>query len=181
MFSRTSSFAGSLAPRNISAWTFRYYRFSVTKVRDYTQDLPAFPVGILQFAELEFLYSGTRVNYTGATATNPGGANPVGEEPDKGIDNNTATKFLDYSGNGGAYGSVISWKLVVDFGSPRTVDAFRFCTANDVDGRDPVRWTMEGSTDNVNWRTLHTQSTDATITTSRFTYTQVFYLNRGGA
>ena len=181
MFSRTSSFAGSLSPRNVSAWTFRYYRLSVTKVRDYTQDLPSFPVGILQFAELEFLYSGTRVSYSGATATNPGGVNPVGEEPAKGIDNNTATKFLDQSGNGGAYGSVISWKLVVDFGARRTVDAFRFCTANDVDGRDPVRWTMEGSNDNVNWRTLHTQATDATITTSRFTYTQVFYLNRGGA
>ncbi len=135
----------------------------------------------MQFAEIEFLYNGTRVNYTGATATNPGGANPAGEEPDKGIDNNTATKFLDYSGNGGAFGSVISWKLVVDFSTPRTVDAFRFCTANDVDGRDPVRWTMEGSTDNVNWRTLNTQSTDATITTSRTTYTQVFYLNRGGS
>ncbi len=135
----------------------------------------------MQFAELEFLYSGTRVNYTGATATNPGGANPVGEEPDKGIDNNTSTKFLDYSGNGGSLGSVISWKLVVDFSSRRTVDAFRFCTANDVDGRDPVRWTMEGSNDNVNWRTIHTQSTDAAVTTSRLTYTQVFYLNRGGS
>ena len=181
MLGRASSFAGSLAARNVSAWTFRYYRFSVTKVRDYTQDLPSFPVGILQFAELEFLYSGTRVSYAGATATNPGGSNPAGEEPDKGIDNNTATKFLDRSGNGGAYGSVISWKFVVDFSSPRTVDAFRLCTANDVDGRDPVQWTMEGSTDNVNWRTLHTQATDATIPTGRFTYTQVFYLNRGGA
>ena len=135
----------------------------------------------MQFADLEFRYSGTRVSYSGATATNPGGANPVGEEPDKGIDNNTSTKFLDYSGNGGSLGSVISWKLVVDFSSRRTVDAFRFCTANDVDGRDPVRWTMEGSNDNVSWRTIHTQSTDAAVTTSRLTYTQVFYLNRGGS
>ena len=181
MLSRTSSFAGSLAPQNVSAWTFRYYRFTTTKVRDYTQDLPTWPVGMVQFAELEFLYNGTRVNYTGATATNPGGVNPTGETPAQGIDNNTATKFLDQSGNGGATGSTISWKFVIDFGSPRTVDAFRFCTANDVDGRDPVRWTMEGSTDNATWRTLHTQATDASITTSRFTYTQTFYLNRGGA
>jgi len=181
MFSRTSSFAGSLSPRNVSFWTFRYYRFSVTKIRDNTADLPTWPVGIMQFADLEFLYSGTRVSYAGATATNPGGANPVGEEPDKGIDNNTATKFLDYSGNGGPYGSVISWKLVVDFSAPSVVDSFCFYTANDAEGRDPVRWTMEGSTDNVNWRTIHTQSTDASITTSRLTRTQNFYLNRGGA
>jgi len=181
MFSRTSSFAGSLSPQNVSTWTFRYYRLTVTKIRDNTADLPNFPVGIMQFAELEFLFSGTRINYSGAAATNPGGSNPPGEEPDKGIDNNTATKFLDRSGNGGAYGNTISWKYIIDFGSPRVVDAFRYCTANDVEGRDPVRWTMEGSTDNVVWRTIHTQATDATITTSRNTYTQIFYLNRGGA
>ena len=178
MFSRSSSFAGSLAPRNVSVWSFRYYRFTTTKVRDYTQDLPAWPVGMVQFAELEFLYNRTRVSYAGATATNPGGANPTGEEPDKGIDNNTATKFLDYSGNGGIYGSTISRKFVIDFGLPKEVDAFRFCTANDVDGRDPVQWTMEGSTDNITWRNLHTQATDASITTSRLTFTQIFYLNR---
>lgn len=181
MFSSISSFAGSLSPRNVSAWTFRYWRFTTTKVRDYTQDLPAWPVGMVQFADLEFLFSGTRVSYTGASATNPGGYNPVGEGPGQGIDNNTATKFLDQSGNGGATGSTISWKYVVDFGSPRTVSAFRFCTANDVNGRDPIRWTMEGSTDGSTWRTVHTQSTDASITTSRFTYTQIFNLNRGGA
>jgi hypothetical protein len=181
MFGRVSSFAGSLAPWNVSSWTFRYYRFKVTKIRDNTADLPSFPVGILQFAELEFLYAGTRISYSGATATNPGGSNPTGEEPDKGIDNNTTTKFLDRSGNGGEYGSTISWTYIIDFGAPRTVDSFRYCTANDVIGRDPVRWSMEGSSDNVNWKTIHTQSTDATITTSRTTYTQRFYLNRGGA
>jgi len=175
MFSRISSFAGSLSPRNVSTWTFRYYSFTVTKIRDNTADLPNFPVGIMQFAELEFLYSGTRVNYSGATATNPGGSNPVGEEPDKGIDNNTSTKFLDYSGNGGPYGNIISWKLNVDFGSRRAVNAFRYCTANDVEGRDPVRWTMEGSNDNINWTLLQSQTVDATITTSRLTYTQAFF------
>lgn len=136
---------------------------------------------MVQFAEFDLLYNGTRVNYAGASASNPGGVNPTGETPAQGIDNNTATKFLDQSGNGGATGSTISWQFVIDFGSPRTVDAFRFCTANDVNGRDPVRWKLEGSTDNSTWRTLHTQSTDASITTSRFTYTQTFYLNRGGA
>ena len=178
MLGRISSL-GPVSPLPKARAAYRYYRFSVTKVRDNTADLPSFPVGILQFAEFDLFYNGSRVNYTGATATNPGGANPVGEEPDKGIDNNTSTKFLDYSGNGGAFGAVISWKFVIDFGASvrRTADAFRLATANDVTGRDPVRWILEGSNDNSTWTTLHTQSTDASITTSRLTYTQLFYFD----
>ena len=182
MLGRSSSFAGSIAPRNVTSQTFRYFRFAVTKVRDITQD-PTYPVGIMQMTEFELLFMGTRVSYSGASATNPGGSNPSGEGPENGIDNNTSTKFLDRSGNGTigleVFGVTKSWVLQIDFGSRRTVDGFRYITGGDVDGRDPVQWVLEGSNDASTWTTIHKQSTDATITTSRTTATQVFYITRG--
>ena len=71
-----------------------------------------------------------------------------------------------------------SWVLQIDFGSRRTVDGFRYITGADVNGRDPVRWVLEGSNDSTTWSTIQVQSTDATITTSRATATQIFYINR---
>jgi hypothetical protein len=182
MFSRVSSFAGSIAPINVTNQTFRYFRFAVTKVRDITQD-PTYPVGMMQMAEFQLLFMGTRVDYTGATATNTGGFNPTGQDASKAIDNNTGTVFLDMSGNGTVGANVTgvtkSWVLQIDFGSRRTVDGFRYITGADVNGRDPVQWILEGSNDASSWSTIHVQSTDASITTSRTTATQIFYITRG--
>jgi hypothetical protein len=181
MLSRASSFAGSIAPRNVTNQNFRYFRFAVTKVRDITQD-PTYPVGMMQMTEFQLLFMGTRIDYTGASATNPSGANPSGQDASKAIDNNTSTVFLDWSGNGtvgaNATGVIKSWVLQIDFGSRRAVDGFRYITGGDVNGRDPVQWVLEGSNDNSTWTTIHTQSTDASITTSRTTATQIFYITR---
>ena len=185
MFSRASSFAGSLAPINVTNQTFRYFRFAVTKVRDSTADGASYPVGMMQMTEFQLTFMGTRVNFAGATATNPGGFNPSGEEPSKAIDNNFVTKFLDKSGNGTvgaeATGVTKSWVLQIDFGSRRTVDGFRYITGIDVNGRDPVRWVLEGSNDASAWTTIHVQSTDASITTDRAATTQIFYITRGSS
>ena len=184
MLSRVSSFAGSLAPRNVTNQTFRYFRFAVTKVRDITQD-PTYPVGMMQMAEFQLTFMGTRVDYTGATATNPSGANPSGQDASKAIDNNTGTVFLDWSGNGtigtDVTGVTKSWVLQIDFGSRRTIDGFRYITGADVNGRDPVQWVLEGSNDNSAWTTIHVQSSDASITTSRTTSTQIFYITRNSS
>ena len=182
MFNRLSAFAGPISPRNNQHFVYRYFRFTVTKVRDNTSDLPAYPIGMMQMAEFEILFAGTRVSYTGATATNPGGFNPTNQEPSKAIDGNTSTVFLDMSGNGtvgsNTTGVIKSWVLQIDFGSQRAIDGFRYMTAADVPGRDPVQWILEGSNDNSTWTTIHRQDTDATITTSRTTYTQKFYVTR---
>jgi len=181
MLSRTSNQFGPISTVGKARAAYRYYRWSVTKIRDYTQDLPTWPIGMVQAAEVQLFFAGTSIGITGATCTNPGGSNPVGEEPTKANDGTVTTKWLDYSGNGvvGSVdtGSTASRKLVIDFGSGvrKVADAFRYATANDVDGRDAVQWTFEGSNDNVNWKTLHTQSTDASITVSRQTFTQLFY------
>lgn len=185
MLSRASSFAGSLAPRNVTNQTFRYFRFAVTKIRDNTADLPSYTVGMMQMSEFQLMFMGTRVDYTGATATNPGGYNPTNQEPSKAIDNDTVTVFLDMSGNGtvgaNTTGVTKSWVLQIDFGSRRTVDGFRYITAADVNGRDPVQWVLDGSNDNSTWTTIHVQSSDASITTSRTTATQIFYITRNSS
>jgi hypothetical protein len=182
MLSRTSNQFGPISTSGKARAAYRYYRWSITKIRDYTQDLPNWPIGLVQAAEIQLFFAGTSIGITGATCTNPGGNNPTGEEPDKANDGTVTTKWLDRSGNGivGGVdtGSTASRKLVIDFGvgTRKVIDAFRFATANDVDGRDPVQWTLEGSNDNSNWTMLHMQSTDASVTTSRQTFTQLFYL-----
>jgi hypothetical protein len=137
---------------------------------------------MMQMTEFQLMFMGSRVDYTGATATNPSGANPTGQDASKVIDNSTGTVFLDWSGNGtigsDVTGVTKSWVLQIDFGSRRTVDGFRYITGADVNGRDPVRWIFEGSNDSTNWTTIQVQSSDATITTSRTTATQIFYINR---
>lgn len=162
MLGRTSILGPiSSLPKARSA--YRYFRFRTTKIRG------GITPTMVQLSEIEFYYSGTKLSLTGATATNPGGSNPVGEEPSKSIDGNTSTKWLDFN----------ILPLVIDFGSgvQRVSDAFRFATANDETGRDPIQWVVEGSNDNSTWNALHTQSTDASITTNRLTYTQTFYFD----
>jgi len=69
--------------------------------------------------------------------------------------------------------------LQVDFGSIRQTDAFRYRTGNDDDGRDPIRWLIQGSSDAVTWTTLHDQnSSDTTITTTRYALTDNYYFNK---
>ena len=162
MFYRfNKSFKAGSRPTKFLA--YRYYRFRTTKIRG------GISPTMVQLSEIEFYYNNAKLSFSGATATNPGGSNPVGEEPSKAIDGNTSTKWLDFN----------IQSLVIDFGSgvKKIASAFRFATANDESGRDPVRWVVEGSNDNSTWTALHTQSTDASITTSRLTYTQTFYFN----
>jgi hypothetical protein len=154
-----SSFNASFQAGRKKVYRFRYYRFRTTAIRSSSPD------NLVQLSELVFLLGGTRVDYTGATASNPGGSSPAGEDSSKAIDNNTATKWLDTN----------RLPLIVDFATSRQTDAFQFYTANDSTNRDPVQWVVEGSNDNSTWKALHTQSTNANIPTARFTATQIFY------
>lgn len=45
-----------------------------------------------------------------------------------------------------------------DFGTPTEIDAYAFTTANDNASRDPVRWVMEGSDDQVTWALIDTMT-----------------------
>jgi len=112
----------------------------------------------VQIAELIIGKDSARIDYTGATASNPDGNNPGGENPSKAIDNNTGTKWLDFNKK----------SLIIDFGKTVSANMYTFTTANDSNDRDPVSWTMYGSTDNSTWTTLDTRTNYATPT-DRFT------------
>jgi len=133
---------------------YKFYQFNPTKVRS---------GGTFQVSEISFRYQGADVSTSGATGT----GNFQSWEP--------AQNILDGNVNTKACCTVTH--LTVEFPSATSVDEFRFATANDVDGRDPVRWTMSGSDDNSNWVTLHSQTSDYACTTSRKTYSDWFAMD----
>ncbi len=148
--SRRASYiaAGVIRP----ALTYRFYRFTPTKLRD---DGTANSV---QVAEFDFLLSGNSVIGGGSPiVTNPGGDSPGGEGPPNLVDGNAGKKWLDF--NKGA--------AVFDFTDATQIDSYSFTTANDAIERDPVSWTLEGSDDGDFWELLDTQ-TDYDVPTARF-------------
>ena len=134
--------------------TFRHFRFTQTNLRDNVA------ANSIQLAEFNFSNGGVDLDMSGVTATNPGGRNPTNETPPLVVDANTATKWLDFN----------KGPLVLDFGAPVTVDAYTFTTANDAIERDPVSWTLEGSTDGTNWTAIDSQE-DFPTPDTRFTMT----------
>ena len=130
---------------------FRYYRFTATQLRDGAADS-------IQIAELAFYRAGTRTFAT--SVSNPGGNNPAAETPDMADDGLTNTKWLDFN----------KGSLVYDFGSNVVLDRYELTTANDVIGRDPIRWTIEGQNPGGAWVLLDDRtSIDFPTPTDRFT------------
>ncbi|BCX47967.1 alpha-1,2-mannosidase [Haloferula helveola] len=136
--------------------TYRYYRFTTDATRGAT---------FVQMAEFELYYQG--VLQTGATVTNVGGNSPgAAEEEDKLNDGDTGTKWLDFN----------TQPFIYDFGVPTLTDGYRFATANDSPERDPVAWTLEGSSDGVTWNFIDSKVAYDT-TTDRYTFTPEFPLD----
>ncbi|RYD61719.1 MAG: discoidin domain-containing protein, partial [Verrucomicrobiaceae bacterium] len=119
--------------------TARYVRFSANALRD--------PLGnIAQMGEFEFFNGATKL--TGLTVTNPGGDtnNNANEAASKVIDGDYRSKYLNHN----------NAPLVFDLGSAQTFDGYQFTTGNDGTGRDPVRWSLETSSDGITWTLLDT-------------------------
>jgi hypothetical protein len=146
------------APSLFGAGPYRYYRFVPTALRDGAS------ANSVQIAEFQLLANGVRL--PGAIPSNPGGSNPGNEGPAQANDSSLSTKWLDFTKFN---------PLVLDFGAPVNANAYRLATANDADERDPVSWRVEGSTDNVNWITLDTQ-TRYPVPNARQTYLPNFSL-----
>lgn len=118
-----------------------------------------------QLSEFQLLLSGAPVAYpVGTSATSEGkAAGPEG--PEKAIDGLTGTKFYTDLKNP-------LRPLVLALPESVVFDAYRWYTANDAEGRDPVAWTVETSADGVNWTALDAQdysANQAAITTARYT------------
>ncbi|GAA5484516.1 CotH kinase family protein [Haloferula sargassicola] len=115
---------------------YRYYRFSTERVRTGFNNS-------VQLGDFHF-YTETGEVAEFPWITNPGGDNPDGEGPYNLVDDDPSTKWLDFN----------RAPLVFDFFEPVEIDHYGFTTANDATGRDPVRWTFEGSNNGSNWTLL---------------------------
>lgn len=147
--------------------TYPYFRFTQTQLRSAAANS-------IQLSEFQFLKSGVPLDLTGVIVTNPGGNFPGGEPPSALIDGATGTKWLDFN----KQALVFQFPDGPDVDSdpdPATIDAYTFATANDAAERDPLSWTLEGSTDGINWDLIDVR-TNYPTTTERFTYQTPFEL-----
>jgi hypothetical protein len=77
---------------------------------------------------------------------------PTNEEPDKGLDNLTSTKWLAFEPAGTYYGFRFA------NAERRVVGAYTLTSANDSPDRDPYSWTLSGSNDGVNYTVVDTRT-----------------------
>ncbi|GAA2490657.1 GH92 family glycosyl hydrolase [Winogradskya humida] len=75
--------------------------------------------------------------------------NPPGEGKAQAFDGDKGTKWLTFANTG--------W-VQARTDAPLTVGRYALTSANDVPGRDPKDWTLQGSADGTTWTTLDTQA-----------------------
>ena len=112
-----------------------------------------------QISEFQLLIAGQKLTYpSGTTASAPFGYGNPAETPMQVIDGDVNTKF--YSSTG--------WPnpVIVKMPSPVWFDGYRWYTAGDAAGRDPLTWQVETSMDGVNWTVVDVRANQA-ITTTR--------------
>jgi hypothetical protein len=136
---------------------FRYYMWKVLATRSAGTGAQA--------SEFIFTDNGSYQKQEIIAVTNPGGSNTptAAEGCDNLVDWNFGTKWLDSNMAGNNYSNVI-----FDFGSQqkRRYGGYTWATANDFSSRDPIRWALMGSHDNVDYYVLDVQP-NPSITTSR--------------
>lgn len=147
--------------------TYRYIRWVISKRRS--------SADYLQAMEFQLRYTGSAVAWNAGTLIiNPGGEPSVfgaQESASALIDGSTSTKWGDaWFGTNTTVGTSV---VEIDTITQTTFDGYRYATGNDNTPRDPVSWKLYGSNDYTTWDVLD-EVNDATITTSRSTYTQIF-------
>jgi len=132
---------------------YRGYRLEITGVLDPTT------AGAVQLAELQFFEPNPNPVITAR------GDNPPNETKDKAFDNNTATKWLDFSVPNGT--ANFSWIQYVYAGiEAHLVNQYSITSANDFPDRDPQDWHLYGVSGSGNLSLLDTQTNQ--IFSSRF-------------
>ena len=139
--------------------TFSRFRFTPVELRD---DAGADSV---QLSEFELKLGGDNIDLSTATISNPDGDSPLGEEVEFIADQDTGTKWLDFERG----------PVVFEFAAPVTIDRYRFATAGDEPGRDPLKWKFDGSNDGITW-TLLDQRSSYPVPTNRNTFTGDIFL-----
>jgi hypothetical protein len=145
--------------------SFRYYRWYIRGIQSFST------ANSVQVAEFAFQIDSVDQSMSGVSITNPNGANPTTQEPQKLVDGIMGTKWLDLNIKTNNVSNV-----VFDFGSDAPVfNGYRWSTADNSTERDPVTWNISGSNDNSVWTTLHTVSNFPTSTTRNVWQTQQTY------
>jgi len=143
----------------------RFLRFTFTSRRGGENSM--------QLNEIELLLNGVRVPWPqGPTVTNPGGSNPTVETP-LNLVTQTNLKWLDFNFSTSLTSLTGRSVVVIDAKVPITFNGYRFRTANDVQERDPVTWTLEASADGVTYAVIDMR-TNALVPTARDTLTGTF-------
>lgn len=137
---------------SISSQTFRYVRWSVTALRS--------PGSDMQASEFILINSNTVLNMAGSTITSSRAASSTEQGANNLIDGNLNSKY--YTGV-----TTSPWNFTIDLGSAKTFNGYAWATAEDVSNRDPVSWTLDVSSDNVNWTTVSTVTNYSTTTTRK--------------
>ena len=137
---------------------YRYVRFTPTKLRS---DATAFGVQLSEFT----LLSGITL-IPAAGATNPGGSSVGGEGPEKAIDGDANSKWLDSNRR----------PLIVDLGSTVPITGYSFVTGNDFSDRDPIQWSLQGSNNGTSWAIIEQVDFDFPMPDARNTASQAIPL-----
>ena len=129
---------------------FKHYRFCVDGTKG--------PAYCTQLSEIELLDSSGKVIPSSAFKLGfeaEEGAFGDGETPEKAIDGDRNTKWLDFRADGHAPAArrASVW-LQFTFAAPVKLSRYRWYTANDFEERDPAAWRLLGSADGVNWITI---------------------------
>lgn len=115
-----------------------------------------------QISEFQLMQGGGQMPYpSGTTAYAPLG-NSIGnssETPLQTIDNNVNTKFFTNLADANGANP-----LIVKLPAPAFFDGYRWYTANDSTGRDPIRWNVAISLDGANWTTVDAQDYQTNMT-----------------
>ena len=137
---------------SISSQTFRYVRWSVTALRSAGSDM--------QVSEFILINSNNVLNMAGSTITPSRAASITEQGANNLIDGNLNSKY--YTGV-----TTSPWNFTIDLGSAKTFDGYAWATGDDSTQRDPISWTLDVSSDNVNWTTVSTISNYSTTTTRK--------------
>ena len=148
----------------VTATGYRYIRWTITAIKT-----PA--SNAVQASEFNLIDGVTNVSMTAAEMdASPAGAFGSGDTVNNLKDANTATKWVVNTG-----ATPLPHIITFDMTTVTAFTGYRWATANDVEGRDPVSWTVSGSLDDITYTTLDTETNFAT-TASRLTYVGPFTL-----
>ena len=162
-------YTGTLAPDNSSGSNgdlyvqiveqMRYLRMKIYKNRDNTN--------LVQFSDIRLVSAvGVNYNFSGATASCNASPASASEDVDKLLDNNISTKLCAIITPSDVAPLIIN----IDLGTTLNVadyPTFQYWTANDADGRDPVSFDVELSTDGVNYITV-LEARNLNVTSTRY-------------